>query len=219
MLYCPECFQQFKINGYFSQKIPKKEISLYFPKVLFPKQIHSNKVFYLEKIDSSILEGDAIITTLKNLTIGVQTADCLPILVADKYKRVIGAVHAGWRGTLSGILKKTLEKILSLGIDPEDILIAIGPHIQSCCYEVGEDLIELLPDKFKTSPYLIKRDESFYLNLSLLNLFQAKDLGIPEKNIWISKECTSCNKEKYHSYRREKNYLFSQVSIITLKDV
>ncbi len=215
MLYQPEIFKKYNIKGYFSQKILKEEIPIYFSDVFFPKQVHSDRVLFLEKPSFS-LTGDAVVTTSKNLTIGIQTADCLPILVADKNKKIIGAVHAGWRGTLAEILKKTLKKILSLGIDPKDILIAIGPHIQACCYEVGRDLLELLPNNFKTSPFLNKNGNSYYLNLSLLNLFQAKELGVPEKNIWISPECTSCNSEKYHSFRREKNHLYTQISIITL---
>ncbi|MEZ0343724.1 MAG: peptidoglycan editing factor PgeF [Caldimicrobium sp.] len=218
MIYQPELFKKFGIKGFFSKKIPKNEVKFLFPEVYFPKQIHSDKILFIEE-DPSFEPGDAVITLAKNLTVGVQTADCLPILIADKKRKIAGAVHAGWRGTFSEILKKTLEKIFSIGFKPEDILIAIGPHIQASCYEVKEDLIECLPSFFKKPPFFQKNGQTFLLNLSLINLYQAKKLGIPEKNIWISPECTHCLKEKYHSYRREKNHNFTQISLITLNNV
>lgn len=218
MLYQPDLFKKFGIKGFFSKKIPKNQVRSLFPEVYFPKQIHSDKILLIEKA-SSFKPGDAVLTLAKNLTIGIQTADCLPILIADKSQNIVGVVHAGWRGTFSEILKKTLEKIFSFGFKPKDILLAIGPHIQASCYEVKEDLIECLPSPFKSPPFLQKKGHTFYLNLSLINFYQAKIFGIPEDNIWISSECTHCLKEKYHSFRREKNYNFTQISLITLKDV
>jgi len=218
MFIIPENFETFHIKGLFSQKLPKTLIKELFPLVFFPKQVHSDHILLLEKPFSSFsLPGDSVITFSKELAIGIQTADCVPILIADKKKRVIGAVHAGWRGTLKEILRKTLEKIISFGIKSDEFLIAIGPHIKRDCYEVGEEVIEKLPENFRRKPFIMKNGKAYYLNLEALNVFQAKALGIPEKNIWVSKDCTHCHPEKYHSYRREKNYLYTQVALISLK--
>ncbi len=218
MLYQPELFKKLGIKGFFSKKIPKDEVKLLFPKVYFPKQIHSDRVLFIDE-RASFETGDAVITTAKDLAIGVMTADCLPILIADRNKRIIGAVHAGWRGTLAEILRKSLEKIFSIGFKPEEFFVAIGPHIQVSCYEVKEDLIDQLPSAFKKPPFLQKKEKHYFLNLSYLNFYQAKKLGIPEENIWISPECTHCLKEKYHSFRRERNHNFTQVSLILLDNV
>ncbi len=211
----PPIFEKFKISGFFSTKILKKTLWHSFPQVFFPKQLHSTKIIWLnEKRDSFSLEGDGVLTLNLSLTIGVQTADCLPILIGHKKKEILGAIHAGWRGTLQGILAQALQKILTLGFSPEDLLIAIGPHIQSSCYEVGEEVIDQLDPSLRKPPFLVKRYNHFYLNLSEINLYQARFLGIPKDNLWISSECTHCLREKYHSYRREKNYNYTQVAFI-----
>jgi len=213
----PEIFKRFRLEGYFSHRLPKERVLTLFPESFFPKQIHSNQVLNLDQAYPPFsLVGDAVLIQLPRITLGVQTADCLPILIADKGKKVVSAVHAGWRGTLNGILFKTLEKILTLGFSPEDLLIAIGPHIQARCYEVGEDLVEKLDSSLRKEPFLTRSGGNFYLNLSALNIMQAKSLGVPEENIWVSGECTHCNSEKFHSFRRERNYLYTQVALIRI---
>ncbi|MFN4132080.1 MAG: peptidoglycan editing factor PgeF [Caldimicrobium sp.] len=209
-------FKNYKILGFFSKKISKTEVSKVYSHIFFPKQIHSDIIIEVSSpLISFSKEGDAVITTLKGQTIGVQSADCVPLLIAHKEKKVVAAVHAGWRGTLKKILYKTLNAIVNYGFKAEDLLIAIGPHIQASCYEIGKEVLDNLETSFKKEPFLFKKNGKYYLNLAQLNLIQALEMGVKRENIWISEECTHCLAHKYHSYRREGNLNYTQIAIIT----
>lgn len=215
-LWQPEIFKYYKVAGFFSEKINNMHLYKLDLPIFFPKQIHSDHIILLDEHSSlAPREGDGVITTRKDIFLGIQTADCVPILLADKKKRVVGAIHAGWKGTVKGILSKALQNIISMGIKPEEILLALGPHIQSSCYEVKEDVLALLKAPYDKSPFVLSKGGSYYLNLATINLFQAKEWNIPEENIWVSEECTHCIREKYHSYRRERNYAFTQIALIS----
>ncbi|MFN3505545.1 MAG: peptidoglycan editing factor PgeF [Caldimicrobium sp.] len=210
-------FKPYEIKAFFTTKILKEEIPNLFPYTFFPKQFHSDKIIHLvTPLPAFSEEGDAVITSLKSYAIAIQTADCLPILIGDKKKRVVSCVHAGWRGTLNKLLYKTLKNLLNLGAKPDGLLIAIGPHIQGTCYEVGFEVIGKLDSLWKNPPFLIKNKSKYYLDLAQINLYQALELGIPKENIWISVKCTHCLADKYHSYRREKNLHYTQVALISL---
>ncbi len=221
---CPSNFQKFGILGVFSQKIP---LFLKVPKVLqippyfkipliFPSQIHSD---YVIEVNFSqllkTLKCDALVTKNSFLFLGIKTADCLPILVSTKSKELIGVVHAGWRGSVKGILYTTLKIFLKEGFKPEEILVAIGPHIKSCCYEVKEDLIEELKLRFDNyKNFVFLKEGKIFLSLERLNLFQACELGIPLQNIWTSPDCTFCLNHLYWSHRFHKKYKKYQISFI-----
>ncbi|MCS7199123.1 MAG: peptidoglycan editing factor PgeF [Caldimicrobium sp.] len=211
----PEIFKKYNIMGFFSERIPKILVEEGLKKkIYFPKQIHSDRVQILNGLKlCSVEEADGVISLERGVLIGIQSADCVPILIGDKKGRVISAVHAGWRGTLKGILYKTLKKIISLKIHPQDIVISFGPHIQSLCYKVGEEVWGQLDQPFRREPFLITKGGFYYLDLSALNKYQALLCGIPEENLWISLECTHCE-DKYHSFRRDKNYTFTQIALI-----
>lgn len=210
-------FKDYRISAFFSKKIYQKEVASLYPQVFFPKQVHSDIIIELFTPHPPFsLEGDAVITTLKGQTIGVQTADCVPILIAHRGKEIIAAVHAGWRGTLKNILYKTLMVLINKGLKAKDLLLAIGPHIQASCYEVGEEVLGHLEDTFKKEPFLISKQGKFYLDLGKLNLFQAIEIGVKRENLWISKECTHCLADKYHSFRREGNLNYTQIALISL---
>jgi len=100
-------------------------------------QIHSSKFFYLKKIPRKKLIGDGFITNVKNLPLGILTADCAPILILDTKKKIIAAVHAGWKGAYKNIVIKVLKKLTSLGSKKKDIIAVIGPCIAQYNYEVG----------------------------------------------------------------------------------
>ncbi|MFN3406470.1 MAG: polyphenol oxidase family protein, partial [Caldimicrobium sp.] len=158
-------FKSYQIKAFFSSKILKEKIPFLFPNTFFPKQIHSDKIIYLfTPLPAFSEEGDAVITSLQGYAIGVKTADCLPILIGDKKRRFVSSVHAGWRGTFNWILYKALKSLLDLGTKPDDLIIAIGPHIQASCYEVGLEVVDILPNLWKKTPFLIKRDFKYYLN-------------------------------------------------------
>lgn len=166
-----------------------------------PIQKHTDKVLVLESSREPSI-ADAVITCEKGVFIGVQVADCVPILLYDPKKEVIGAVHAGWRGTAGGILKNTLRTMEKrFRCDARDVLIAIGPSIKSCCYEVGYDVVQAVERATGEGDYLVRKGEKYYLDLSAANRRQAISLGVAEGGIWISEECTFCSPDKFFSYR------------------
>jgi YfiH family protein len=110
-------------------------------KIIFLNQIHSNKFYYIGKNSklNNKLEGDALITDKRNLPIAVLTADCAPILIHDEKKKMIAAIHAGWKGAYNDIVKKVVKFMIKKGCSPQNITVAIGPCISSKNYEVKDD--------------------------------------------------------------------------------
>lgn len=169
------------------------------------KQIHSDIVNIID--DSNIgskKEGDALITNIKDVPLLVFTADCVPIAIIDKKNKAIGAIHAGWRGTYSQIAKSTIELMNEkYNSNPNDLLCVIGPSIGPCCYEVSKELIE----KFNTiltnsnEKFYIIKENKYYLDLWKINEYILKSAGVKSNNIINLNICTSCNSEKFHSYR------------------
>ena len=111
-------------------------------------QIHSAIIHRVERVPEKMLQGDGLITNVPGMLLTVRTADCVPVLIADRKKRAVGAFHAGWRGTLARIVEKGVgEMRRQFGSDPADLVAAIGPCIHACCYEVSDDF----PDKFRAA--------------------------------------------------------------------
>ena len=170
------------------------------------KQIHSNIV---NKVDSKnigqIIDGDAIITNEKNVPLLILTADCVPVVLVDTENKAVGLAHAGWRGTYGKICAETLQNMEeSYNTKPENVVAIIGPSIGSCCYEVSYDLIEkfsaLLPNADKKI-YEI-RDNKYYLDLWEVNTQILKEFGVLKSNIINMNICTSCNCDRFFSYRK-----------------
>jgi YfiH family protein len=226
-LISPPIFKDIPVFGVFSHKLPypfnfnSLNILNSF-KIFFPKQIHSTQIIKLEEslfsktsISLFEIEGDAVYTFSKNILIGIRTADCVPILITSKNADFVASVHAGWKGSVNRILFKFLQKIINLGIKPENILISIGPHIKVCCYEVGEKVIKLIRKNFENPErFILFKNKKTFLNLENLNYYQALECSIPENNIWISKDCTYCLKDKYWSQRYHKEKRSFQIALI-----
>lgn len=178
-----------------------EELNISESNIYMPVQKHTNRVHVL-KSGSEPVTADAVVTSMENVLIGVIVADCVPVLLYDREKRVIGAVHAGWRGTAAGILKETIEL---MGRDfnslPSDILTAIGPSIRQCSYEVDEKVKTEVQRATGEGVYYKRHAEKCFLDLSTANKIQALHAGVLPENIWQSEECTFCNPEKYYSYR------------------
>lgn len=177
------------------------------------RQVHSNSVFIY---DGVLYEGDALITNKENTAVGVFTADCVPVLLYDQSKNVIAVVHSGWKGTVSGITKNTLNRMGEVyGCHTNDIKAFIGPHNKACCYEVGDDV------KNQFSGCKIFEDIQF-MNGSNLNLEACitKQLlyeGISKENIVYSKLCTFCDDSfELYSYRKHKEHCGRMFSFIYL---
>jgi len=166
------------------------------------------------------IEADAIITNIKNLPIGVFTADCLPIVLADIRGRVVGIIHAGRVGTSLEITKKTVGKIKeNFGISAEEIIAAIGPGIGGCCYEVDEKSINPFKDRLEYFEKIAieKYNGRWMLNLIGVNKIQLMESGLKSENIFTAEFCTSCHNDKFFSYRREGKTAGRMVSFVAIK--
>ena len=176
-------------------------------------QKHSNRVIFFdsEKSIKNKLTGDAIVTKIKNVAIGILTADCAPILLYDPSKKIIGCVHSGWKGALSGVIKNTVEKFKELNSDISDIIAVIGPCLAKESYEVKNDFYqEFLEKNPKYEQFFEKINyNKYFFDLRAFINTQISDLNI--KNIENLKMDTFLQKEFFYSYRRsvinkEKDY-------------
>ena len=167
-------------------------------------------------IEDAIEDCDALITNIPGIVLNILTADCVPILLYDKEKKVIAAIHAGWKGTEAHIALKTVQKMQAVyGCNPEDIIAGIAPSIGPCCYEVGKDVAEHffnLPESFTTV------DDKYMLDLPYINQQQLLTSGLHEENIQMSGICTACEVTQFFSYRKEKGCSGRFMSMIGLKE-
>jgi YfiH family protein len=165
-------------------------------------------------MEDAIADCDALITDQKDVVLTVLTADCVPVLLFDRDKKVVAAVHAGWKGTKANITRKTVKKMSeAFGSDPSDIVVLIAPSIGKCCYEVGEDVARHFgdPETFE------KIGSKYMLDLPLINQKQLLDEGIEKENIDLSGQCTCCEVDTYFSYRKEQGCSGRFMSMIGLK--
>ncbi len=145
---------------------------------------------------------DGLITAEKNIFLAITVADCLPIFLYDSNKEIIGLLHAGWRGLNQEIIKKALDIFKeNFSSRDNDIKIAIGPGICQDCYEIGRELGRKFEDY---SEAIIEKHSKMFLDLKKVAELKLIQRGIKRENIEISEECTSCLKEKYFSFRRDK---------------
>jgi YfiH family protein len=185
--------------------------------IFLPVQKHTDIVIVLEN-DVQPKVADAVITKRKGLLIGVQVADCIPILLFDRKNFIIGAVHAGWRGTALQIIKKTIEKMMDYSHSvPEDIFAALGPCIKMNCYPVDQDVWTAVFEATGEGGYYKSLgNKKYLLDIPAANIIQLLSTGVPGGNIWQSQECTHCMPEKYYSYRYSREYIGSQGGFIGL---
>jgi polyphenol oxidase len=185
--------------------------------VYLPVQKHTGRVLIIDH-DLEPFAADAVLTARKGLAVGVKTADCVPILLYDRSKEIAGAVHAGWRGTVEGIIRNTLTAMRkNFNSDPEDIILAIGPSIRGTCYAVGQYVAEALTNATGKGSYIFTTEGKICADLPEANRLQALSQGILSGNIWMSDECTHCLPEKYHSFRYSKGGPGRQYAFISIR--
>ena len=200
-----------------------KNSTFEFKNIITPEQIHGNKVTIINEGKEKLIKGSDGLTTIKQLIFGIRTADCLPIFFYDPKKKIIAAIHAGWKGLYKGIIKNALKELIKLGANPINIKVAIGPHIQVCCYKVSKGRIRKFQmtnasDRLHLSsntPFSELRLNSWYLDLGKFAFLQLKSLGVKNSNIEISDTCTSCN-QNYWSFRRDGIKSGRMINIIGL---
>jgi len=151
----------------------------------------------------SLPAGDALVTDAAGLTLVVQTADCLPVLLVDPVRRVVAAIHSGWRGTAADICGAAVRRMAGdWGCDPADIRAAIGPGIQGCCYAVGDDLADRFAAQFYGS--VIRRvNGRAHLDLRACVAAALRLAGVPPEQTDAAVLCTCCWGALFHSYRRQ----------------
>jgi len=174
------------------------------------QQTHSDQITVIEEsrtrgwetVEDAVAQSDALITNLRGVMLAILTADCVPILLYDKKRKVAAAVHAGWKGTRAHIVLKSVEKMVEVyGSDPSDILAGIAPSIGICCYEVGQ---EVASHFFDIPEALTQKGEKYMLDLPYINRYQLLKAGLSEENIEMSGVCTACEAESFFSYRKEQ---------------
>jgi polyphenol oxidase len=190
-------------------------------------QIHSGVVRSFDSAPAKQCKGDASATNRAGLLLGVRTADCAPVLVIDPKKRVVAAIHAGWRGTLQRIVTKTIGKMrMEFGCRARDLVAAIGPTIGGCCYEVGTEVASAFAAKFANASEFFDElrtgDEpnplqwlnmmppghqpppnKVLLDLKKANRLQLLEAGLRQENIFVTDLCTACDVGRLFSYRKE----------------
>ncbi len=166
------------------------------------RQVHSARVVAASE-HAPDLEADGLISSTPGVLVGVRTADCVPILLADPERKVVAAVHAGWRGTLAGIISEALRRMEEWhGTRTANVRIAIGPSIGVCCYEVGEEVAF----RFRgLVPLEAVGNGKTMLDLKEANRRLAHAAGVPEEQIDVLPLCTRCRPTEFHSYRRDKD--------------
>jgi YfiH family protein len=217
------------------------------PSLVTLKQIHSSIIKVVRKADAgeeAHHKADGMMTDDRGVLLGIQTADCIPVLIADRRKRAVGAFHAGWRGTLKRIVEHGVGRMrLEFGSRPEDLIAAIGPGIGQCCYAVGEEVrtefesqfnyaSELFCDMFDSDPvkekypmlFLTARapghsnlGPSLHLDLVEANRRQLLDAGLSAENIFAQGDCTSCRTDRYFSHRADHGFTGRSLSVIGVR--
>ncbi len=211
------------------------------------RQVHSNVVVVATAADFGLnppRKGDGIITGEPGLLLAVQTADCIPVLVADRKQRVVAAFHAGWRGTVKRIVETGIGRMrLEFGSHPEDLVAAIGPGIGPCCYSVGEEVLsafesqfayarELFHEVYDSDPirtkypmlFLTQRapghspiGPSLHLDLIEANRRQLLDTGLKPRAISVTGGCTNCQRELFFSHRGSRGHAGRMMGVIGIR--
>ena len=183
-------------------------------------QVHSSKFFYIKKFPKKKINGDGLITNVKNLPLGILTADCAPILILDIKKKMIAAIHAGWKGAYKNIVIKILKRLVKLGSQKKDIIAVIGPCIKQRNYEVGKEFKDKFMKKNKKNLIFFKlKKRKIYFDLSKFIFNQLISFGIFKIDV-INKD-TFDRKNNFFSARRslkrnEPDY-GRNISVIMLK--
>jgi len=196
------------------------------------RQVHSDIIRCVDSMTDEPLTGDGLITVMPGVLLAIQTADCLPVIIVDPKRHAVGVFHAGWRGTVKRIVEKGVgEMVRCFGSRPKDMKAAIGPGIQGCCYEVGEEVRTKFESQFSYGASLFREikdsdpvrekypllfltarapghselPKRIFLDLVEANRQQLIAAGVLKKNIETSSSlCTNCHPELLFSYRAEK---------------
>jgi len=196
----------------------KLAVGIHDGRIVTMKQVHDDRLIEVKDKDlKEAGEADGMLTGAQNTFLGVLTADCVPMLFLAREQKIVAVVHAGWRGTLKGIAAKTVKFFLeNYGVRPSELEVALGPSIDACCYEIGRDVAQPLIEQWvelATSSIETKGSRT-YLDLRNLNEGILHRASVPQSRIFRVGPCTSCAKDDFFSYRRERKETGRQISFI-----
>jgi YfiH family protein len=208
------------------------------------RQIHCDLIHRVDGMPEQTLAGDGLVTDRPGLLVAMLTADCLPIILADRKRRAVGVFHAGWRGTVKRIVEKGVGEMRKhFGSDPRNLLAAIGPGVQKCCYDVGEEVRTKFETQFAYASSLFREVKEsdpvrekypllfltarapghselpvkIFLDLVEANRRQLLDAGVQAKNIDTTSPCTACHTDQLFSFRAEKGVTGRQMAVAGIK--
>lgn len=195
------------------------------PPAITLRQIHSTLTHlvapgsgpFVSADGHALLEGDGLMTALPGVLLGIQTADCVPVMVIDLEKRAVALFHAGWRGTVAGIVEAGIGRMVrEFASRPGDLLAAVGPSIGPCCYTVSKEVRTAFTEKFPYGAQLFQQDQ---LNLWEANRRQLLQAGVPPASITVVAECTGCarnaaGQRKYFSHRIDHGVTGRMMSVV-----
>jgi polyphenol oxidase len=221
-----------------------RDAALFWP-IVTARQIHSDIIHVVNSVPAEPIFGDGLLTKTPGLLLAIQTADCFPVILVDVKRRAIGVFHAGWRGTAKRVVEKGVgEMHRCFGSRPRDLRAAIGPGIQRCCFEVGEEVRTNFESQFEYAAELfheVKESDpvrekypllfltarapghgelpaKIFLDLAEANRRQLLAAGVSAKNIEFSTLCTRCNSDLLFSYRAEKGKTGRQMAVAGIRE-
>jgi polyphenol oxidase len=211
------------------------------------RQIHSSLIHKVSAKDVhengkvAVLKGDGLMTNEPGVLLGIQTADCIPVLVADRKNRAVAAFHAGWRGTVARIVENGVGRMrIEFGSRPEHLIASIGPGIGQCCYAVGEEVRDQFESQFLYAPELFHEiydsdpvkekypmlfltarapghselGPAMHLDLVEANRRQLLAAGLKKTAISLSGQCTGCHTDRFFSHRAERGFTGRMMNVI-----
>lgn len=188
--------------------------------VICPSQVHEDSVFLADEEHggrgayeraTAIKDTDALMTGVRVLPLAILTADCLPVFILDPEKRAIAMVHAGWKGVHQKIIAKTVRKMSENFLsEPSNLVVALGPAIRSCCYEVGKEFCSYFQG------YTSFRNSKYFFDLAGAAIAQLKEAGLQEGHIYDSRICTACRNDEFFSFRKEAQRAGRSMSLMEL---
>ncbi len=186
-------------------------------------QVHGDRIHVIDGAEpppAYVAACDGLITARPGVALGVKTADCVPLFFVDRVRRIIGAAHAGWRGTALGMAAKMVDAFVEdFASRPEDILAIVGPAVGPCCYQVDAPVHAALAAHAGVDRFLkpCRQEGRWMLDLPLANRLQIGERGVPEANILSAGLCTACRQELFFSHRASGGQSGRQVNLLMLR--
>lgn len=177
--------------------------------LVIPEQVHSNRIRICGEAGSPVKTDGLINLNNNSIVLSIRVADCIPVYLADPENKIIGLIHAGWRGIVDNIIAEALKNFKYLGCDPGNITALLGPSVRQCCFEVGPDVAEKFSDQYVK----YKENNHPYVSLQAKVIGDLLYNGMTLSNVHDAGECSVCN-EEFESYRRDGNYAGRMIAVI-----